>query len=798
MLIDVTYTMREGKPVIVLLMKGKRFFRLYDANFEPYFYLDAPKKEIPKIEKAKAPHAARAGLIPQAARVEEEERIIEGKTKALLKVFCNFPAAVPLIREELREFGAYEYRIQYAKRYMMDRGWQFFSRITYIRKGKYLQKILKCTPDVPLNFNTLAFDIETYNPQGMPKPKDDPVIMVSYATRKEAKVLTYKKIDKSFVETLKDEERMISEFCNVLKKEDVEFLVGYNSSVFDLPYLGERASALGVRLELGRDGSSFSVRKFAQKTIAKIRGRVHVDAYPIIRFMGLIGSLKISRYTLENAYIEITGKKSETKGKVQRLEIHKMWDDEKQLPLLAEYSRNDARETLEIAQRVLPMQIEMSKLVGLSLADVSTSTAGQLVESLLMFRSCRQGIIIPNKPHEGQVKERELNPIQGAFVKLPKPGIYDNMVVFDFRGLYPSIICSHNIDPYTLLPKGAGESDAYTSPLGHRFAKSPQGIIPKVLEEVVHLRSELKGKLKKLEPDSEEYSAVFAKSQALKILANSYYGYLAYARSRWYSRECAESVTAWGRHFIQHTISEAEKCEFEVLYGDTDSIFLLLGKKKKEDALSFMEKINKSLPGNMELELEGFYPRGVFVTKKVDKEGKGAKKKYALIDEKGRIKIRGFELVRRDWSAIAKKTQGDVLMAILKEGSKENAVKIVKDTIERLRTGKVPLEELTIYTQLKKDPSNYEIMSPELSAAKKAIKRGVKLEKGAMIGYVIAKKGASISEKAEIAEYAKDYDADYYINRQILPSVLKILAELGFSEDDLKFAGSQSNLGKYF
>ncbi|PIN83907.1 DNA polymerase, partial [Candidatus Micrarchaeota archaeon CG11_big_fil_rev_8_21_14_0_20_47_5] len=119
-------------------------------------------------------------------------------------------------------------------------------------------------------------------------------------------------------------------------------------------------------------------------------------------------------------------------------------------------------------------------------------------------------------------------------------------------------------------------------------------------------------------------------------------------------------------------------------------------------------------------------------------------------------------------------------------------------TIERLRTGKVPLEELTIYTQLKKDPSNYEIMSPELSAAKKAIKRGVKLEKGAMIGYVIAKKGASISEKAEIAEYAKDYDADYYINRQILPSVLKILAELGFSEDDLKFAGSQSNLGKYF
>jgi DNA polymerase I len=285
--------------------------------------------------------------------------------------------------------------------------------------------------------------------------------------------------------------------------------------------------------------------------------------------------------------------------------------------------------------------------------------------------------------------------------------------------------------------------------------------------------------------------------QSLKILANSYYGYLAYPRSRWYSRDCGESVTAWGRHFIQETIEKGEKAGFDVLYGDTDSIFLKMGEKKKDEALAFMKKINDELPGDMELELEGFYPRGVFVTKK-NAEGAGAKKKYALIGEDGRIKIRGFELVRRDWSTVAKTTQRKVLEAILKHGSKEMAVKIVKDVIERLKSGEVPLEELTIYTQMRKDPRKYDIKSPELAAAQKAIARGMQIERGTVIGYVITKKGRTISEKAQLAEFAEDYDPNYYIDNQVLPSVLKILKELGYSEDDLKFKGEQKGLSSFF
>jgi len=454
---------------------------------------------------------------------------------------------------------------------------------------------------------------------------------------------------------------------------------------------------------------------------------------------------------------------------------------------------------MEIGRILVPLMMEMGRLTRLPLFDAVAATAGQLVESLLMEKSFEHRQIIPNKPDDALAKERELGPIQGAFVKLPQPGIYENMVVFDFRGLYPSIITSHNIDPYTLNPpESVPDSDCYISPNGHRFAKKPRGLLPVVLEELIKKRGEMKNRLKKAEKDTPEYGQLFARVQSLKILANSYYGYLAYPRSRWYSRECGESVTAWGRHFIQGTEAKAEKCGFSVLYMDTDSTFILLKDKTKEDALAFMKKINDELPGDMELELEGFYTRGVFVTKKHSTKDTGAKKKYALIGEDGRIKIRGFELVRRDWSNVAKNTQRKVLEAILKDGSKEKAVKIVKDMIGELKGGKVPLEDLTIYSQLRKDPNKYDIKSPELSAAKKAAEAGRQIEKGMMIGYVITKKGATISDKAQLVEFAKDYDAAYYIDNQVLPSVLKILKELGYSEDDLKFKGEQKGLESFF
>ena len=109
----------------------------------------------------------------------------------------------------------------------------------------------------------------------------------------------------------------------------------------------------------------------------------------------------------------------------------------------------------------------------------------------------------------------------------------------------------------------------------------------------------------------------------------------------------------------------------------------------------------------------------------------------------------------------------------------------MRNVIEKIKRGEVEKEDLVIYTQLRK--KNYEVKSPELAAAEKARKRGMKISTGSIIGYIITRGGGSISDRAEIAEFAKDYDPDYYINNQVLPAVMKIIGELGYSEEDIKY-----------
>ncbi len=852
-ILEVDYIIKNDETRVRLQMKGKRLYYLYD-RYEPYFYLDAPASKIPELMKASALHR---GMRIHAIRFEEVEREVEGKKRKVLKVIAKHPPEVPDLRTAFKDLHAWEYNIIFGRRYMMDKGLSPLSRLTYERQGRRLIKIIGQKEANP-TFRTMTFDIETYNPLGAPRPLQDPCIMISYSMdTKNGKVLTYKSMkDKPFVTDCISEKGMLERFGQVLHELDPEVIAGYNSTQFDLPYLQTRADALRTPLKMGRDGSSFKVRKRGMRDVARIQGRIYVDLFPLLRFLSFIGAVKISRFTLENAYAEMTGHKSVLKEQMDRLDIYKMWDDPHRIGQLAEYSQGDAHITWELTQLVLPLELEMARVTRLSPSDVVGATSSQLVESLLMHEAVARGAIVPNKPNEEEAKARELNPIQGAYVRTPPPGIYENMVVFDFRGLYPSIITAHNIDPFT-QNCDCCRTDGYVSPTGARFCKRHRGLIPEVLAKVMKARAELKDKLKKLDPASDEYRAMFARQQSLKILANSYYGYLAFSRSRYYSRSAAESVTAWGRQFITQTGESAEKAGFRLLYQDTDSCFLLMDNKKKEDVLTWMKEVNTSLPHGMELELEAFYPRGVFVSKKVtgsaanntDKTT-GAKKKYALMDEKGRIKIRGFELVRRDWSVIARETQRKVLEAILKDGSKERAVAIVREVVNEIRGGKMPLEKFAIETQLVKPLDKYEVMSPELAAALKHNRRGKgeRMGQSSVVRYVITRSGSgvgtelsahsgeavksktktapgttaarmgssktstgktkstktpkasktSVSEKAELLEYAKDYDPDYYIDHQIIPTVLKILKELGVEEEDLKRGGKQQGLDAFF
>lgn len=209
----------------------------------------------------------------------------------------------------------------------------------------------------------------------------------------------------------------------------------------------------------------------------------------------------------------------------------------------------------------------------------------------------------------------------------------------------------------------------------------------------------------------------------------------------------------------------------------------------KDKAQSFTSQVNQDLPEGMELEFEGFFQRGFFVTKK----------RYALIQDSN-IVVKGLELVRRDWAPVAKKTQEKILRALLEEGSPQKAVKIAQNTIQEIKDGKIPLEDLVIHTQLTKNPEEYVQNAPHVMAAKKALEKGRKVGPGSIIRYVVVRGREPISKRAVPLEDADVslYDPSYYIDNQVLPAVTRIIEAVGYPKEDIIHKEKQSSLDAFF
>lgn len=203
---------------------------------------------------------------------------------------------------------------------------------------------------------------------------------------------------------------------------------------------------------------------------------------------------------------------------------------------------------------------------------------------------------------------------------------------------------------------------------------------------------------------------------------------------------------------------------------------LRLEEEIKSQAQKFIDSINENLPESMELEYEGFYRRGFFVSKK----------RYAVIED-GEIIAKGLELVRRDWAPIVKNTQENVLMAILKEGNVNKAIGEVKKVLKKLKSGNVKRKDLIIHTQITKSLDDYKQVGPHVIAARKIEEHGIKVSKGTIIQYIIVQGKGPVSQKAVPYEYSEglQYDKEYYINNQLIPAIARIMGSLGYSENDL-------------
>ena len=597
-------------------------------------------------------------------------------------------------------------------------------------------------------------------------------------------MLTYKK-DKhygKYVEVLKDEMDLLKRFVEIVKEQDPDIILGYNTDQFDFQILRDRAEEYSkFKLVLSRDKTRMKFSRRARVSTARLKGRVHIDLFSFIDTV-LSPQLQTEVLTLDAVSAELL---NDRKISMEYEEITEAWRKSKDLAKLAEYCLKDSELTLNLGKFILPQIYELAKISGQLLFDTSRMTYSQLVEWYLSKKSFLMKSVIPNQPKWDQIQERRnYSPYVGGFVKEPIGGLHEDIAVLDFRSLYPSIIATFNISPETFNCKDCRKGGYKVPDRSYWFCKKKKGLVSTVIKELIERRTKIKHHMKKAK-NKEEKTRLNNEQFAVKTVANATYGYFGFSGSKWYCRECADSSAAYGRFYIQKVIKEAEEEGFIVIYADTDSMFLKSNGNIKTATKKFMKKTNKILPGIMELELQGNYKRGIFIPRGV---GPGtAKKRYALIDDKGVLTVRGLEKVRKDWSNVAKDTQEEVLRLVLKKKDVKGAVRFVKNIIKKLRAGKIPLKDLIIIEQLTKPLSEYKAIGPHVAAARKIKERGRPIGEGMPILFVITKGKGSISERSEPFEDVKlkDVDNKYYISHQIIPAALRVLTVLGVTEEDL-------------
>ncbi|MGB9936471.1 MAG: DNA polymerase domain-containing protein [Methanobacterium sp.] len=583
-LLDIDYVTDNGLPVVRLFGKEvgsgeERPIIALDRHFRPYIYAIPEGNINDCINQIKT------------LEVNEVNPVIKrdiGEEKEILEVVLTHPQDVPKLRDKILNLSEVheirEHDIPFYRRYLIDNSLFPMAEVEVNGKsrndgmcpginkpdknicifeieGKPIPKDGKIHP-----LNVMSFDIEVRNPKGMPDASRDEIIMISLAGNSGLqKVLSTKKSHLEYVETLENEKEMILRFTEIINTHNPDVILGYNSDNFDFPYLNDRAKKLGIPFNLGLDGSGLKFLRSGFVSAAVIKGRVHVDLYPVMR-----RHLTIDRYTLERVYKELFG---EEKEDIEGDSIWEYWDaGGEKLEELFRYSMDDAIAANKIGEKMLPINRELTRIVGQPLADISRMASSQMVEWFLLRKAYDYNELVPNKPSQYEYSKRRGRTYVGGYVKEPVRGLHENIVSFDFKSLYPSIIISKNISPETVII-GETDEEHYTAPeVPHKFRKHPIGFIPSVIGELLKERAKAKEMMKKSE-DPVEKRVLNVQQEALKTLANSMYGVYGYARFRWYRHECADAVTAWGRDYIKKTMKKAENYGFKAIYADTDGFY---------------------------------------------------------------------------------------------------------------------------------------------------------------------------------------------------------------------------------
>lgn len=559
-------------------------------------------------------------------------------------------------------------------------------------------------------------------------------------------------------------------------EHDPDVLIGWNVVQFDLRVLQKMAERYQVPLRLGRGNSLLEWREHGFKQgvfFAQIAGRVIIDGIEALKS----AFWNFSSFSLETVSRELLGEGKSIDNPWERMdEIDRRFAEDK--PALATYNLKDCELVTRIFHKteLMPFLLERASVNGLPLDKHGGSVAA--FSHLYFPRMHRAGYVAPNL---GEVPP-QASP--GGYVMDSRPGLYDSVLVLDYKSLYPSIIRTFLIDPVGLV-EGTAQPDsvhAVEGFIGGWFSREKH-CLPEIVGQIWHGRDEAKRRGNK------------PLSQALKIIMNAFYGVLGTSACRFFDPRLASSITMRGHEIMRQTRELIEACGYDVIYGDTDSTFIWLKKAHTEQDAArignqLVEHVNnwwrehlkntQNLSCALELEYETHFSR--FLMPTIRGTDQGSKKRYAGMIQEGdaqRMVFKGLETVRTDWTPLAQQFQQTLYLRIFRNEPYQD---YIRETIASLMAGELDTQ-LIYRKRLRRPLSEYQKnVPPHVRAARLADEHNQRLGRPAQyqnrgtIKYVMTLNGP---EPVDYQQAPLDYD--HYLTRQLQPVAEGILP---FLEDD--------------
>jgi DNA polymerase II len=770
---------RDGAEIVFWLWSEQGPVRLVVAGQQPLFFL--PQSHM---EEAVALFQG-AGVRGRFRRLPMHTFDGRAVVGCYFSTLSNYHRAIELLL--IRGLEHFESDIRLPERFLMERfitaGMRFDGK-TVKRGDHWLVNEARCAPQaVTPTLSWVSLDVECAMDGalfsiGLYSEQDARVIMIGETPDDAASWET-------LVQWVADEPALLAALETWFLRHDPDLVLGWNVVNFDFRLLLRRAELHKRRLRLGR-GRELAFwrasRGDPQTGSVILPGRMVLDGIDTLKS----ATWQFASYSLDAVASELLGRGKDIEDVANRGEkITELFHSDKEA--LARYNLEDCKLVWEIVEHcaLIPFAIERANLTGLELDRVGGSVAA--FTNLYLPRLHRGGYVAPNLPADGGLAS------PGGYVMDSKPGLYRQVLVLDFKSLYPSIIRTFCIDPMGLIEGLKAPDDAIPGFRGAFFSRDKH-FLPDLIATLWAARDRAKAANNK------------ALSQAIKIIMNSFYGVLGSGGCRFYDPRLASSITLRGHSIMQQTREWIEARGYRVIYGDTDSTFVHLPEEMSpaqadEIGQSLALEINHNwirlirdefdLPCHLEIEYETHYRR--FLMPTIRGLEKGSKKRYAGLVGQGEsehLVFKGLETVRTDWTMLAKQFQTRLYELVFHD---EDPCDYVRTMVDETRSGRH--DELLIYRKrLRQKLEEYQKnVPPHVRAARLAdeenLRRGLpqRYQHRGAIAYLMTLSGP---EPLEYRRSAIDYE--HYIDKQLKPIADAILPFIGESFE--RICGQQLDL----